>query len=699
MKTEIRIFALGIVGILQAPLLDGFGQSGSITTLLDPAFALRIDGFVSAVAVQSDGKILVAVDAAPNAFITRFDTNGSLDPTFDPGLGVINTSDCRYDSVSALATTEEAIFVGGRFTSFNGLRLTGIAKLGRDGAVDENFKPTLGRSSNGCGVSVRSIVAQADGEVLLIGDFDSVNGIKRDRIARLNPDGSVDPTFTFPVTIAPYYFELNCIAPQTDGKFILAGRFGAVSLINRHSIVRLNQDGSVDRGFNPAVVRADGLNGYIRSVTVQPDGNILIGGNFRFVNGLRRDGIARLHADGSLDTSFYPGVASDAYVSAIALQADGKVVAAGYGDWNGIGWANVFRFQGGLTLRSAGLAFTNYLVAENAGIANVTVERIGDTSGTITIDYFTSPGTAGAGVDYLEQNGTLSFAPGEAAKALTIPIFDDARVEDDEAIVVNLRNPSTGTLLGPRRSAILKILDDDRPGSVDAAFNPASGTTPGGEEIAQANPGGETWPIPFVVQPNGKIWVGGSYNFDLTYGGRLNQDGSLDSRLDFEPGLGPPTAIGVQSDGRPIVTFTGGLLQRINDDGSIDASYEPCEPCHLLSYRGVVQPDDKVILLSHCCDDSSPSLVRLNPNGGIDPSYKAPRIWYQDAHVRAMTLQQDGKLLVGGLFSTVGGVSRRKIARLLPDGALDGTFDPDIASNTNASIVCLEVLLVGNVFF
>ena len=676
MKTNVHFLA---AGILQFAIIDGFGQAGSTATLLDPTFAPAFEDSISAVAVQADGKIIVGGDANHRVFLTRFESNGSLDTSFDPGSGPANASQCQYDSISALATTEQAIFVGGRFASFNDVSCTGIARLSRDGALDENFKVVLGGSRFGCGVRVASIAAQADDKVLLAGDFDSVNGISRDRIARLNPDGSLDTTFSLSITLAPY-FDLNCIALQAEGKFILGGRFGVVNGIIRRSIVRLNADGSVDPGFSPDVAYTDGLNGYVRSAVVQRDGNILIGGNFQFVNGLRRDSIARLQADGSLDTSFYPGLASDAYVSAIALEADGKVIAAGYGDWNGIGAGNLFRFNAGLTIRSLEFASTNYLASENTGGVSVTVERIGDTSGTITVDYFTSPGTATAGVDYLEQSGTLSFAPRESAKIIAVPILDNALVDGDKTIVINLKNPSGGALLGPQQTAILKILDDDRPGSVDASFNPASGTTLGGQEIARANWGLGAWNQPFVIQPDGKIWVSGWYNFDVRFGGRLNQDGSLDLSLNSD--LGRSSAIGLQSDGRTIVSLRNGTLQRIDEDGSIDPTYAGCQQCTSF-YRGVVQPDDKVIGVLRCCiEDSLSTLFRLDARGELDLTFRGPRVEDNDARIRVLTLQQDGKLLLGGFFSAIGEVSRHGITRLLPNGELDSNFNPQLGANT-----------------
>jgi uncharacterized delta-60 repeat protein len=100
---------------------------------------------------------------------------------------------------------------------------------------------------------------------------------------------------------------------QPDGKVLINGR------------TRLNADGSLDGGFNSGA----GANGTILSVALQPNGKVLIGGSFTTFNGTNRVHIARLNANGSLDTTFNPGTGADGVVRSIALQSDGKVLIGG----------------------------------------------------------------------------------------------------------------------------------------------------------------------------------------------------------------------------------------------------------------------------------------------------------------------------------------------------------------------------------
>ncbi len=410
--------------------------------------------------------------------LARLDLNGGLDRNFNPALMEIYA--CEVHVSSILVQPDDKLLIGGTFEYFkNGLGSGGVARLNPDGTFDTTFNTFSDLRD------VAAITVQTDGK-LLVGGGDLRSGGFRSLI-RLNADGSLDRAFdlgSFDPGTAPGG-AIHQMVWQSDGKLIVSGYFGAG--VSQQGLARLNPDGSLDASFNPSVTDANGLAAPPTSMLVQPDGNILIGGYFRFVNGLRRDGIARLRADGSLDSSFYPGPASEAYVSGIALQPNGQVLASGHGDWNGADSSTLFRFKSALKTRSLNFTSANFPADENQGLALVLVERIGDTNGTVTVDYSTTPATATAGVDYTKQNGTLSFAPGDAAQVITIPILDDALVEDDKTVSVDLRNPSAGATLGPQPSAVLSLLDDDRPGSVDASFNPSRGTTVGGEEIADAN--------------------------------------------------------------------------------------------------------------------------------------------------------------------------------------------------------------------
>ena len=133
----------------------------------------------------------------------------------------------------------------------------------------------------------------------------------------LNADGTLDTGFNPGANNAVYSLAL-----QADGKILVGGNFTTLGGQSCLYIGRLNANGTLDTGFNP------GASGSVSSLAVQADGKILVGGYFTTLGGQSCSHIGRLNADGTLDTNFNPGASS--YVYSLAVQADGKILAGGY---------------------------------------------------------------------------------------------------------------------------------------------------------------------------------------------------------------------------------------------------------------------------------------------------------------------------------------------------------------------------------
>ncbi|MBV8858061.1 MAG: DUF4214 domain-containing protein [Acidobacteria bacterium] len=155
----------------------------------------------------------------------------------------------------------------------------------------------------------QEVALQPDGKILTGGFLSSLR--------RLNPDGTTDGSFVPPAFNAP----VEVVALQPDGKVIVSGSFTGIPGAIR--IARLNADGSLDSSFNTGA----GLNDFAVAIAVQPDGKIVIGGYFTSVNQTAHQHIARLNADGSVDSSFNGFGSFNVY--ALALQTDGKILACG----------------------------------------------------------------------------------------------------------------------------------------------------------------------------------------------------------------------------------------------------------------------------------------------------------------------------------------------------------------------------------
>ncbi len=212
--------------------------------------------------------------------------------------------------VNALVVQADGrIVVGGEFTTMGGQPRSRIARLNPDGTLDTAFNP----AANGV---VRSLALQADGKILVGGEFSTMGGQPRSRIARLNADGSLDTTFNPEAN-----YSVNALAVQADGRILVGGDFTTLNGVTRNFIGRLNANGTLDTTFNP------GADGRVYTLALQADGKIVVGGDFTTLGGQPRDRIGRLNANGTIDDDFNPGAGS--WVGALAVQPDGKIVVGG----------------------------------------------------------------------------------------------------------------------------------------------------------------------------------------------------------------------------------------------------------------------------------------------------------------------------------------------------------------------------------
>jgi uncharacterized delta-60 repeat protein len=192
------------------------------------------------------------------------------------------------------------------------------------GALDATFNPGSG-ANNG----VWAVRCQNDGKIIIAGSFGTYNNVARNNIARLNPDGSLDITFnisgvTFNPATPSYNRKIDRLAIQNDGKILVAGAFTHIGGVSRNRIARLNSDGSLDTTFNPG----NGPDSTINVILLQNDGKIVVGGKFSNYNGFSRQGIARIDSSGNLDTTFSPPILTPLAinVTSIVAQADGKLI-------------------------------------------------------------------------------------------------------------------------------------------------------------------------------------------------------------------------------------------------------------------------------------------------------------------------------------------------------------------------------------
>jgi uncharacterized delta-60 repeat protein/uncharacterized repeat protein (TIGR01451 family) len=189
---------------------------------------------------------------------------------------------------------------------------------------------TLDTTFNASGsLGIYAVAVQSDDKVIIGGGFTSINLTSRNKVARLNKNGSIDASFNAP---SIFNTSVYTVSVQQDGKYIVGG--------TAPYLVRLNNNGTIDNSF----VTSPG--NIIRTSLIQHDGKILIGGDFTNFNGDLRNYLNRINSDGSNDTTFNIGLGFDNAVACISQQSDGKILVGGrFNNFNGISTNKIVRLN------------------------------------------------------------------------------------------------------------------------------------------------------------------------------------------------------------------------------------------------------------------------------------------------------------------------------------------------------------------
>ncbi len=448
---------------------------------------------------------------------------GALDPTFNSS-DICPTTGFN-DAINSISVqTDGKIIVGGLFTLHNGVTKNRIVRLNNDGTIDASF--STGSGFNGL-VNTTSI--QSDGKIIVGGGFTTYNGTSTftQFITRLNSNGTIDPTFNIGTG---FNFDVKFTVIQPDGKIIVGGIFTSFNGTSRPRIARLNANGSLDATFNPG--GALGINSNVISAAIQTDGKIIIGGAFTNFNGTAINRIVRLNSNGTIDATFNPGSGFNDQVNSISIQTDGKIIVGGM--------------------------FTTY-----NGVTSNKIVRL-NTDGTL---------------DNTFNSGTGAFNSGVISTA----------IQSDGKIVIG------GGFTNFNGTVINRIARLNSNGSIDQNFITFSGANNLVNTIA--------------LQQDGKIIAGGHFT---TYDGlprikitRLNLDGFNDSSFSPVTGFnGKVNSSSIQSDGKIILggefTISNDILRnkisRLNIDGTIDQTFNPGLGFNNNVYATAIQSDGKIIV-------------------------------------------------------------------------------------------------------
>ena len=334
-----------------------FGTNGKVMTDIGNGD----DDTIYSIAIQTDGKIVVGgyaheIDGEGNdRFIfalARYNPDGTLDTTFGTnGKVMTDIGNGDDDTIYSIAIQADGKIVAGGYAyeidgEGNDGLLFALVRYNPDGTLDTTFG-TNGKVTTDVGSgdddTIYSIAIQADGKIVAVG-YSENNTDRSFTVARYNPDGSFDTTFGRSGIVITDMGENGSsdkaydVALQRDGKIVVVGVEDAGKNYI-FAMARYNPDGSLDTTFGKnGKVTTDIGSGSdkARSVAIQNNGKIVVAGYSSF-DGNYAFSLVRYLSDGALDTTFgtdgkvITDIGSKAdRANSMALQKDGKIVAAGF---------------------------------------------------------------------------------------------------------------------------------------------------------------------------------------------------------------------------------------------------------------------------------------------------------------------------------------------------------------------------------
>jgi uncharacterized delta-60 repeat protein len=643
-----------------------------------------------AVTAQSDDKVIYIGNFNNiGQRIVRMNTSGSIDTTFNAGNGGLN-------STPTFVTTQPSdgkILVGGNFTNYSGSTANRLVRINTNGTIDTSFVTGTGFNDSGTTlgfISVQTISVQSDDKIIVGGNFTSYSGSSINRIIRLNTSGSIDTSFNIGTGFNGVVYTT---AIQSDDKIIAGGDFGLYSGSATTRIARLNTDGTRDTTFNVGA----GANNTVNTIAIQSDGKVVVGGIFTSYSGSAVNRLIRINTDGTQDTAFRDNwntlwtnyinpLFGAITINDIKIQSDGKILI-------GNSTEKIFRLNTDGTRDTTFFTFFNSggAITRN-GLALTSTDKI-YISSTITLYNRDISYNGANGLITFNKNGGINLKYG--FMNVNGDNFGGEFNYNTKELFVFVGNnfPTRSPInpLGQNWSYLHKFKD----GKLDNDFlkNLGIGFTPN----ASSNSGISN----ITFQSDNKILACGSFT---GFNGntrnrflRLNNDGTEDTSFNNNLGTGFNVDIftrpAIQSDGKILVgdnftSFNGNTrnrLVRLNTDGTEDTAFYTNLGTGFNARLDtiVLQSDGKILVggsFTTLNGTTRNRLVRLNTDGTLDSTFSTNLGTAFNAVVRIIVLQSDGKILVGGEFTTLNGITRNRLVRLNTDGTQDTTFNDNLGT-------------------
>lgn len=647
----------------------GGGPSGGQTICCPDAEYLGM-GTVMAVAALSDGGVLVGGNFSSFAGrgvsgLVRLRANGTIDEAFAAeNRGV--RGDIGPAVLSLLAEPDGSLLAGGYFT----VPTSRLVRWLSDGRVDSVFRVGLGATGGRSfqkadvpfpmpldGTHVRALVRLPDGRLLVGGNFGKFGGEVRAGLARLLADGQVDPTFVPdlpPGLVRSLGIDASgriYVGSELPGEFLRPGP-GRVE--------RLALDGRRDPSFS--LVELDSR---VTALVVQPDGAVVIAGQFTRVNGVARRGIARVLSNGAVDAGF--SLSEDGQAPSdqvLSLRDDGSVwVAGGFDGFHGVPRSGLARLHGGAVPEAPPVLIEEPVDAATREGGSVVFRVVAASGGSLKYQWL--------------HNGKALARAEQSSLSLSNVRLDRA---GDYAVVVS---NAWGAITS--RWVRLTVEPSPRlPGSVDPDFDAGRPPASGGSPLV----------LTVTPQADGRVLLTGVFANGPGSGCALDRwgpDGAPEAAPPFPVALGSfPTTVVVQPvDGRILVAPSGVGITAVNGfgvtrflpDGRVDPGFQMRVGPGGTEVRAFALQGDGSILVGgsfQTLNGAAQSYLGRITSGGVLDAGFAPRVGLGgdllSPPVSHVVVQPDGRILVAGSFRSINQVGRAGLARILVDGQLDADF-------------------------
>jgi uncharacterized delta-60 repeat protein len=596
---------------------------------LNTSVAIRqgFDNNVTCSAIAPDGKFYIGgsfttYQGVTTNRIVRLNTDGTIDTSFNIGTGFNN-------AVRAITLDSAGkLYVGGQFITYQGVAANRIIKLNTDGSKDTSFN-----MGTGFGGTVIGITLDSAGKLYVGGGFTTYQGGSNSRIIKLNTDGSKDTSFNMGTG---FNSDLNTIVLDSAGKLYVGGIFATYQGVAANRIIKLNTDGSKDTSFD----NTTGFNNDVNTIALDSAGKLYVGGNFTGYKSASLNRIIKLNTDGTVDGSFDSVQGFDQRVTKILINSAGKIYAAGA--------FNLYRNQFNksiIRLNPDGTkdsGFTNDPGFNRGQLNNIEF----NSSGNILAVGQSIPGyaTPDNGIVSLLENGTKNndfSSLGGYFFPLGVGITDAVKTSDNKYYVVG----NFTYYQGVSANSIVKLNSD---GSIDTSFDYGTGFGSGPSSMRLA------------LDSAGKLYVTGNFT---TYKGetnngiiRLNPDGTKDLGFDNTTG------------------FSAAGFQRIK----LDSAGKIYVAGQFTTYKGV----------------AANRIIKLNTDGSRDTSFDMGTGF--NNNVNGLTLGPDNKIYAVGGFTTYNGITANRIIKLNTDGTIDTSLNGGSGPTTTANTIALDS--VGNIY-